>query len=253
VVQNGDTLAAIAERYGVDLALLMQVNDITDPASLQAGQVLFIPSVGRTATPAPGIPTDTPAPSDEPGGAVNLTTLVDKQHALPSGYAPPDLVAVTGDYIAPGYSASLRSDALAALVEMLDAAYVAGYDIRVVSGYRSYDQQVVTYNYWVEQLGEEEANRVSAKPGYSEHQLGSTADLGTADLGWDLTEGFGSTAAGQWLAANSVQYGFALSYPEGKEDITGYAYEPWHFRYIGAGEAQAFQSSGLTLNQFLGA
>jgi D-alanyl-D-alanine carboxypeptidase len=83
--------------------------------------------------------------------------------------------------------------------------------------------------------------------------LGTTADLGSADFGWDLTAGFGATAAGQWLAANAVTYGFVMSYPDGKEAITGYEYEPWHFRYIGAEQAQAWQASGLTLNQFLGA
>ena len=85
---------------------------------------------------------------------------------------------------------------LAALEQMLDAAAVAGYDIRVVSAYRSYDDQVATYNHWVAALGEAEADRVSAKPGYSEHQLGTTADLGSPDFGWDLTAGFGATPAG---------------------------------------------------------
>ena len=182
-----------------------------------------------------------------------LLQLVDKQHALPSGYAPPDLQTVPAGYVAPGYSATLRSAALAALVAMLDGADVAGYDIRVVSGYRSYQEQVTTYQYWVDTLGEEEANRVSARPGHSEHQLGTTVDLGSADFGWDLTEGFGATPSGQWLQQNAADYGFALSYPDGKEAITGYAYEPWHFRYIGVDAAQDLVASGLTLNQFLGA
>jgi D-alanyl-D-alanine carboxypeptidase len=252
LVQPGDTLAEIAAMFNVTVGELMSANSISDPTALQSGQLLRIPGVAATPSPTPP-PGSSPSPTATSTAQVTLLQLVDKQHPLPDGYAPPDLVPVTGNYLAPGYSASMRSDALAALVQLLDAAAVAGYDIRVVSGYRSYDDQIATYQYWVNQLGETEANRVSAKPGYSEHQLGSAADLGTADFGWDLTSGFGATPAGKWLAANSTTYGFVLSFPDGKEDITGYAYEPWHFRYIGVDEAQQWKASGQTLNQFLGA
>jgi D-alanyl-D-alanine carboxypeptidase len=156
---------------------------------------------------------------------------------------------VPAGYLAPGYSASIRGDVVASLTQMIDAS---GIDIRVVSGYRSYSQQVATFNYWVSVLGYDEAVRVSAMAGHSEHQLGSTVDLGTSDYGWDLTEGFGATAAGQWLQANAHTYGFALSYPAGAEPVTGYAYEPWHFRYIGVAEAAAWKASGQPLNQYLG-
>jgi D-alanyl-D-alanine carboxypeptidase len=184
---------------------------------------------------------------------VGILYLVDKGHPLPDGYTPSDLQPVPAAYIAPGYSSVLRSEALSGLLEMLDAASLDGHDIRVVSGYRSYQEQVTTYQYWVDRLGEAEASRVSAKPGHSEHQLGTTVDVGSTAYGWELTEAFGATSAGQWLQANSATYGFALSYPDGKESVTGYAYEPWHFRYIGVEAAQQWQSSGLTLNQFLGA
>jgi D-alanyl-D-alanine carboxypeptidase len=138
---------------------------------------------------------------------------------------------------------------MGALTQLLDAS---GLGIKVVSGYRSYSEQVNTFNYWVSVLGYDEAVRVSAMAGHSEHQLGSTVDLGTADYGWGLTEGFGATPAGVWLAANAHTYGFALSYPDGAEAATGYAYEPWHFRYIGVSEAAAWKASGQTLNQYLG-
>lgn len=251
VVQAGDTLAAIAEMYGVTVGELMAANGISDPATLQVGQLLRIPGVPASATvtaaPTGAGGTSTPMPE------VGLLYLVDKEHALLEGYTPTDLQPVPGAYIAPDYSGVLRSEALSALLEMLDAAALDGHDIRVVSGYRSYQEQVTTYQYWVDRLGETEANRLSAKPGHSEHQLGTTVDVGSTAYGWDLAEAFGATPAGQWLESNSVTYGFVLSYPEGKESTTGYAYEPWHFRYIGVEAAQQWQASGLTLNQFLGA
>jgi D-alanyl-D-alanine carboxypeptidase len=247
VVQNGDTLGAIAARFGVSLDVLMQANAITDPASLQVGQVLTIP--GLSVTPAP-IPTASAGPADT-SSPLSLLQLVDKQHPLPADYVPADLIAVPGAYAASGYSSTMNATALAALESMLDGASAAGYDVRVVSGYRSNADQQYTYDYWVGQLGQAEADRVSAKPGYSEHQLGVTADLGSADFGWDLTDTFGATPDGQWLAAHAAEYGFVLSYPQGKEATTGYAYEPWHFRYIGTDAAAAYGASGLTLNQYL--
>lgn len=251
MVLDGDTLAGIADRFGVTIDALMQANVITDPDSLQVGDVLTIPGVTVTPIPATDVPTETPAASDPPASDVTTLQLVDKQHALPSDYVPPDLAPVPAAYVAPGYGATLNETALAALQQMLDSAHALGYDVRVVSGYRSYADQQYTFDYWVRQLGEVEVERVSARPGKSEHQLGTTADLGSAAFGWDLREEFGSTPEGQWLEAHSPEYGFALSYPNGKEDITGYAYEPWHFRYIGDEAAAAYAASALTLNQYL--
>ena len=224
----------------------MQANAITDPATLHVGDVLTIPGLSVTPAPAPttsASPAATPAP-------LSLLQLVDKQHPLPADYVPPDLVAVPGAYAAPGYNSTMNATALDALERMLDGASAAGYDIRVVSGYRSYADQQYTYDYWVGQLGQAEADRVSARPGYSEHQLGMTADLGSGP-NWDLTDTFGATPDGQWLAAHAEEYGFVLSYPQGKETTTGYAYEPWHFRYLGMDAAAAYGASGLTLNQYL--
>ena len=197
-------------------------------------------------TPAPAPPPPAPAPS-----GVTLLTVVDKQTALSSSYVPPDLVTIGGGYIAPGYGGRLRAEAYDALVRMLSDAYAAGNDIYARSAYRSYSEQASTYAYWVSVLGEAEASRVSAKPGHSEHQLGTTVDLTDASVGYDLVESFGATASGQWLMANAHNYGFALSYPACCEHITGYAYEPWHWRYIGAAHATAWKASGLTLVEYL--
>jgi D-alanyl-D-alanine carboxypeptidase len=224
-------------------------------------EVTDVPATAPPFTDAPAV-TDPPGEPTEPpdgnggNGApppsdVTLLTPVDKQHALPPDYAPSDLASIPAAYLAPGSGAALRVEARDALVAMLDVAFVAGHDIGVVSAFRSYSEQEATFQYWVDTLGYDEAVRVSAMPGHSEHQLGTTADVSTAEVGWGLTESFGDTGAGQWLAANAHLYGFALSYPAGAEGATGYAYEPWHFRYIGPGEAAAWKSSGLTLNVYL--
>lgn len=193
-----------------------------------------------------------PATPAEQPQAIGLLTVVDKQRALSPDYVPPDLAAVDAGVAAPGFGGLLlRAEAGDALSRMLSAAEAEGHEIRVRSAYRSYAEQERTFAYWVSALGETEARRVSAEAGHSEHQLGTTADLTNADAGYDLTEAFGDTPGGRWLAANGHLYGFALSYPAGAEAVTGYAYEPWHYRYIGAEHAAAWRASGVTLVEYL--
>ncbi len=202
-------------------------------------------------TTAPPVETQPATNTATPSPAVTILSPVDKDHALPADYVPPGLATIPSAYLAPGFGGELRAEAVEALIRLLDDADTAGHDVRARSAYRSYATQETTFNYWVGLLGYDEAVRVSAMPGHSEHQLGTTVDLTSAEVGWDLLESFGQIAAGQWLAANAHDYGFALSYPEGAENTTGYSYEPWHFRYLGTSEAQGWKASGLTLNQYL--
>lgn len=175
------------------------------------------------------------------------TTLLlqaDKQNFL-GQYTPTDLVTV------PGFPAmTLRQEAAAAFDTMRNAAQKEGISLRVISGYRSYATQQALFAQYSSVSGEEAANTFSARPGYSEHQLGTTIDFGNNDAN-DLTKEFENTLQGQWLMDNAHHYGFVMSYPSGKEEITGYIYEPWHYRYIGLKHAYDFTASELTLNQYL--
>jgi len=179
-----------------------------------------------------------------------LMARVDKERALAADYVPPDLVPVTGiGQALPGQQ--MRTVALTALQRLAAEAQAQGHVLSVRSGYRSYAEQEATYTYWVAQMGEAEAARVSARAGHSEHQLGTAVDLTSAAVGYDLLEGFGGTPEGRWLAANGHRFGFTLSYPEGKEAVTGYAYEPWHWRYVGEAMATWLRERGLTLTEWL--
>jgi D-alanyl-D-alanine carboxypeptidase len=218
------------------------------PAPTATGAPTATPTLGPSAAPTPP-PTAAPTPA----GNAGPLTPVSKQLALPAGYVPPDLTPLPAELLVAGFGGQqLRTEAASALASMLAAAASeGGFDIRARSSYRSYAEQEATFQYWVDTLGLEEAERISARPGHSEHQLGTTSDLTAASAGWDLMESFGDTAEGQWLAANAHRFGFALSYPAGKEAVTGYAYEPWHYRYIGPGHASAWKASGLTLIEYL--
>lgn len=122
----------------------------------------------------------------------------------------------------------------------------SGYDMTIVSGFRSYEKQKNTFAYWAEKDGWEEADRYSAQPGHSEHQTGLAMDISS------LSQSYGETAEGKWLAAHCWEYGFLLRYPQNSEHITGYIYEPWHVRYLGESTAKLVHDSGLTLEEFLG-
>ena len=198
---------------------------------------------GGSAAPAA---TETPDPSPLVACGDILAPL-DKDHRLSPDCVPGGIVALP-ESMTYGGAQYLTSTTLAAMQTLFDAAAKAGYVLTVNSGYRSYDDQVYTYNYWVQTQGRDYADRTSARPGHSEHQLGTTADVGTDG---HVLEDFSGTPAAAWLAANSWTYGFIVSYPPGEESVTGYAPEPWHIRYVGVGVAASVHASGLTLHEYL--
>lgn len=174
--------------------------------------------------------------------------LINKKIRLPANFVPNDLVLIS-EISAPAGSL-LRSQAYIALKKMFVSAKNEGIALTVTSAYRSFQQQVSIFNSWVSLAGLKSAESFSAKAGFSQHQLGSTVDIGAIGKS-NLNDAFGVSTEGVWLANNSYKFGFVLSYPKGKEKITGYNYEPWHFRYIGVGNAQTMINSNMILEEFL--
>ena len=179
-----------------------------------------------------------------------ILALVTKETKLKSDYEPADLIEIPGYLsISPDRNFMLRQVALEPLKALWHNAKKDGVILRVRSAYRSYQTQEQLFNDYAGRHGEEEANRFSARPGQSEHQLGTTVDFGGTEV--DLTANFADTSQGKWLSKNAHYFGFAMSYPEGKEHITGYIYEPWHYRYIGVDKAVEWKESGLVLSEYL--
>ena len=141
------------------------------------------------------------------------------------------------------YGSGLDQEALSKLKEMRAAS---GYDMPVISGYRDYNYQKGVFKRWCDKDGEEVASTYSARPGHSEHQTGLAMDITSID------QSYGDTAEGKWVAAHCHEFGFIIRYQLGKDDITGYMYEPWHLRYLGESTARLVFDSGLTLDEFLG-
>ena len=161
---------------------------------------------------------------------VDGVLVVNKTYSLPSSYNPGDLTA----------------ECDAAYMEMKAAAAEEGLRLYISSGFRSYDTQDVIYHRYVANDGQANADRYSARPGHSEHQTGLAIDLN------GVSDSFGETAEGKWVAAHAHEYGFILRYPKGKEPQTGYMYEPWHIRYVGVEVATKIFVSDLCLEEYYG-
>ena len=208
------------------------------------------PTATLSVTPTP-TPTPTSTPTYNLDDPASYTVVVNKHRPL----NPLDYEA--GDMVVPGVignpnSRLIRAEAAGALERLATDAGNAGIFMSILSGYRSYATQEQTYNNFIARDGEERANQYSAKPGHSEHQTGLAVDLDDGS-GCALYNCFADTAAGQWLAANAWQYGFVLRYPLGSEAITGYEFEPWHYRYVGIEVSTAMHNNGITtLEEYFG-
>jgi D-alanyl-D-alanine carboxypeptidase len=165
-----------------------------------------------------------------------LLVLVDKKHPLDQGFVPADLVPVKAGraYVASRDGLSLRASAESALDEMARAAKKDGITLVASSTFRDCAYQKKIYERNVREMGKAKADRESAPPGMSQHQLGTAVDFGS------ITDDFATTKAGKWLAAHAAEYGWSLSFPKGQEPVTGYRWECWHYRYVGK-EAAALQ------------
>lgn len=183
----------------------------------------------------------------------SIWVIVNKQHPLqPTTYIPPDLTVPDVPLRSPGAAnMQMRAVTATAIEQMFGAAKQAGVNLQVVSAYRSYSYQQTLYSGYVSEVGQAAADEESARPGYSEHQTGLSVDIGAANGVCVLEACFGSTPEGEWLAANAYKYGFLLRYPADKTTVTGYEYEPWHFRYIGTALSNEMHKEGIqTLEEF---
>ena len=168
-----------------------------------------------------------------------LFIFVDKETQLASDYEPQDLVKLKSGHL-------LRKAAAASLEEMSAAAAAEGLNLIVSSAYRSYNYQVEVYARHVKNMGQAAADRVSARPGHSQHQLGLVIDFGS------ITNEFANTREGIWMYNNASRFGWSISYPQGYEELTGYSWESWHYRYVGKELAEFIDTyfDGIQHNAF---
>lgn len=241
---DGETVADLPE------------NPESDPNST-SGDDNPVSEPGDSASPKPAVPSVTPPTLNENGEITEVTDdwllLVNKTHPLAESYEPSDLIVVqhqVGSHAA--IMRYMRKEAAEHLDAMCEAAAEEGHEIGIRTAYRPYSYQKGIFNDYVNRYGEEEANKFSARPGQSEHQTGLCADVTSPSVDYKLTTEYGEAPEGMWLAENAHRFGFIIRYPLGKEDITGYQYEPWHVRYVGEEHAAKIYEQGITLEEYLG-
>lgn len=174
-----------------------------------------------------------------------IFNLINKENTVDE-YIPSDLVELSS-LGAPGKE--IREIVRGPLKNMLKDSTEASLSIKVLSAYRSHEKQNRLFSWYKKRFRDVE--RFSAEAGHSEHQLGTTIDFGVGNPAIDFKEAFANTPEGKWLHGNAWRYGFMMSYPEGYEEVTGYIYEPWHYRYIGREAAREARQLGLTLQEYL--
>lgn len=208
------------------------------------------PSTAPVTPTVPATPTPVPVNTD----STTYTYIVNREFRLtedfvPEGLTTPDILFPFSDTTID--KAKMTPVAGAALAKLFDAAFEEAHLVLYgVSGYRSYTRQYTIYATNLARYGIAHSNRYSAAPGASEHQTGLVMDISCRSEGFELEETFADTPEGKWVAANAHRFGFILRFPKGKEDITGYDYEPWHLRYVGEELAAYLYENDLTLEEY---
>ena len=214
-----------------------------------AGPTTTASTTTTTAPPPPACVEGDVVVTDNPATAWS-TVLVDTERALPDWYAPPDLENISEAGFPFTDGLALRGLVMPDLSALREAASANGTPISILAAYRSYARQADLFARRVDEMGQSEAGSRVARPGHSEHQLGTTIDI-TDEGTTDVDQSWGASPTGQWIASHAHEFGFLISYPAGAEARTCYDFEPWHLRYVGREEAATVISSGLTLREYL--
>ncbi len=238
-----------------------KLNRVTSSRPTRTLTPTLEPSPPPTATP-----TATATPSATPIGPCrgripddDLLVVVTLTYGLSADFVPDDLVPLANALpvqVTMGYPSEIREVALGPLVTMIEAMQAEGLQPHIISAYRSFAAQAIAWDKWNERYPEH-ANIISAPPGFSEHQLGTVVDFGSPELAGIVGDEeiefhtyFYKTSEGIWLAENAYRYGFTLSYPVEAFDISGFYYEPWHYRYVGVAMATVLHEEGISLTEF---
>ena len=259
----GDTAVARAQSPQISdsSAVSAPLPTLAPTAALPSPTVTPPPTATPTPTLAPtATPTATPiGPCDGRMPNGDLLTIVTKTYGLSPSYAPDDLVPLAdylGNDVTLGYPIYVRVVLVEPLLQMIRDMQAAGLQPQILSGYRAYSEQAAAYAKWAAEFPDR-VDILSAPPGHSEHQLGTTLDFGsprlpeyTGDPTLQFHTYFYKTPEGVWLAENAWKYGFTLSYPREGQELTGFFYEPWHYRYVGVEMATTLQNANSYLTAF---
>jgi D-alanyl-D-alanine carboxypeptidase len=254
----GVTVAAVGLAAGAGWYLTaVDELSVVEAAATGTGRVATSTTTSTTTSPDPPQTTtrseapdctvdDQPAEGDPASDWASI--VVDATFTLPADFVPPDLVEVS----AAGFDTGdrVRQFVVADLDALRRAAEAAGHPLTLVSAYRSHSYQTGLFEQEVDRQGLDQAQLTTARPGHSEHQLGTAVDVTDADES-PLDASFAATPTAGWLSDHAHEHGFVVSYPDVPPERSCYQHEPWHLRYVGRDLAQQVHASGLTLREWL--
>ena len=230
-VNENDTLYSISKEYNISIAELKEINNLTED-SIYVEQKIKL---------------NEQALLDEIGD--NLI-LVNKNNALPTGYIPSGLINPNVHSLDKS-NIKMTPKAAKALEALFLKAKENNIQLTAISGYRSYAYQNEIFTDKIKKYQSVAvANQFSARPGQSEHQTGLAMDISSPSVNFKLTQSLAQTREGKWLKNNAPEFGFIVRYPKGKENITGYHFEPWHIRYIGEDASREISDANITLEEY---
>lgn len=233
IVKVGDSLYSISRKYNISVAKLKEINKITGDM-IKPGQKLNL--------------TETKSLVSATGNLV----LVNKKYPLNSSYVPSNLINPNVPSVNESKT-KMTPEAAKALEALFFKANNDNIKLTAISGYRSYTRQNEIFASSIRKYGSvAAANQFSARPGQSEHQTGLAMDISSPSVNYTLTQSYAKTREGEWLKNNAPQFGFIVRYSKGKENITGYQFEPWHLRYVGKSASLNITSRSITLEEYLG-
>lgn len=227
----------INEKYYLDKNLQRYINYQKENSNLDIKEIISIVNVGRD--------NDYYTNTKKTDISKKELMLINKYYYLEETYEPENINTISSRY---AYSDNKTSqEALEFYKKMFSSAEKEGIELIISSAYRSYQEQEETYNNYKKTKGEESADKFAARPGFSEHQTGYAFDILTVGA---RTTTFENTEEFKWLQENAYKYGFILRYPKDKENITGYEYESWHYRYVGEQAAKIIHKENITFDEY---
>lgn len=237
--KNGFLLSLIKEKYYLNKNLSRYLDYYKENPSISSNNIVASVNVNRDYTYYDfDIETNT---------SLNETMLVNKYYRLQENYEPNNLVTVSNKYYY-GENHKLTKQTYEAFIDMWNEAYNENIYLIMNSSYRTYESQVSVYDSFKNTKGTTYADSIAARPGYSEHQTGLSLDI--FSKGNTIASEFKNSPAHIWLQNNAYKYGFIERYPEGKENITGFREEAWHYRYVGVEVATYIHDNDITFDEY---
>ena len=242
IIDPSDDTVDLGKNNSGNYTYIPPVLEYDNKEDKQDGDIKDMDTSGSHFTPATEIDLD----------PTSITVLVNQELALPKDYVPANMVVPNIPFDIKRYDDKMlmREEAAKAIEELFAAAEKEGHKLYGISGYRSYKRQYDIFTSNLVKNGKTRTIKYSAVPGASEHQTGLAMDVSLKSLRYRLVTSFSSTPEGKWLADNAHKYGYILRYSKDKTKITGYAYEPWHIRFVGKDLANYLYTNNLTLEEY---